>query len=116
MKLAVRTEHAAQRAEERYGIVATDEEWMQALLDILDTVAGDRKAALRLANDKRRKSERWLVKLAGVQIVACYLPEAALIVSVWPAGLNKDRGRQNQSTCREWGRGRTARVREEVWE
>lgn len=90
--MMVRTEHAELRAKERYGITATDGQWSQALLDILDTVSGDRQAALLVAHDKRTKRERWLVHLGGVQVVACYIPKAALIVSVLPSASTRDAG------------------------
>lgn len=114
--MMVRTEHAELRAKERYEITATDGQWAQALLDILDTVSGDRQAAILVAYDKKTKRERWLVHLGGVQVVACYSPKAALIVSVLPLGLTKDAGWRKPIRVRDWGRTRRERAHEEVWE
>lgn len=75
------TTHAVERAAERYGLEPTEADWSQAVLDIIDTVAGDRRAAILLrvfANG----FERWLLKLCGADVVVVYNPVQALIVTV----------------------------------
>jgi hypothetical protein len=75
------TTHAAERAAERYGLTPTEADWSQCVLDIIDTVGGDRCAALLLrifVDDK----ERWLVHLAGEEVVAIYDPNTATIITV----------------------------------
>ena len=58
------TTHAAERAAERYGLTPTRAEWSRAVLDIIDTIAGDSCAA-NLVAIKPGGKEEWLVNLAG---------------------------------------------------
>ena len=77
------TEHAVIRLLERYGIVATDEQWMEVWMSILDTVAGPTPRAIMTAREPSGR-ERWLTSLAGQDVSVIYDANAALIVSVVP--------------------------------
>ena len=76
------TEHAIHRAAERYGVAFDYAEWAQMLLDIMDTAAGVRVAAL-LAG-KSAQVEEWHVYLGGVAVRAVYDPRTATVVTIAP--------------------------------
>lgn len=75
--------HAAIRAAERHGLSVTTSDLRSAFLDIVDTVAGLRRAAV-LLHRKSNGTERWLVRLGERAVRVVYIPEAALIVTVLP--------------------------------
>lgn len=109
--------HAAERAAERYGIVVSQAEWSRAILDIIDTVAGDAKAAVLVAHLPAGK-EKWAVRLGSTPVLAVYAPDQATIVTVTPVASQFNqkrtgfvRGRNQWST----GRKRRERVVEEDW-
>lgn len=77
------TDHAAERAHERYAVAATDEEWSRAALDIMDVVAGVGRAALLLARLPGGR-ERWAVRVGQEMMTVVYLPRAAIILTVLP--------------------------------
>lgn len=103
--------HAAERAAERYGIEASAAEWRALVLDIIDTVAGDRTAATLVRKGEDGK-ELWLARLAGRPVIALYAPDSAVVVSLFKARPDPS-GRR----CRGgFGRARQERERAEVWE
>jgi len=75
--------HAAQRLLERHGVQPDDALWRGVLLDITDTVAGQRTAALLLRRE-RHGMEIWAVRIGGVARKIVYNPETAEIVTVYP--------------------------------
>jgi hypothetical protein len=81
------TAHAIERIGERYGLAPTAEQWRDAVLDIIGTVAGDQPAAVMLQKQvPGGRTEQWLVRISGVQVVAVYAPAEATIVTVQPRG------------------------------
>jgi len=76
------TDHAIHRAAERYGIAFEYSEWAQMLLDIMDTAAGVRVAAM-LAG-KSAQVEELHVFLGGVAVRAVYDPMTATVVTIAP--------------------------------
>ena len=111
------TTHAAERAAERYGLTPTRAEWSRAVLDIIDTIAGDSRAASLVAIKPGGKEE-WLVNLAGSAVLAIYAPSTAVIVTLRPvrSQFNRDDwGRKTTSPHRIYGRRRTERAVEEDW-
>lgn len=75
------TEHAAERAKERFGVDVTDEQWREAVMAIWDTVAGGCALALFLGALPAGK-EAWAVRLAGHDVRVIYDPATACIVTV----------------------------------
>lgn len=112
------TTHAAERAAERYGLNPTAADWSRAVLDIIDSCAGDTRAATRLAA-MPHGVERSLVRLGDCPVIAIYAPENALIITLTPANgganISLDRGRRGQSMARERGRTRRERAVDEDW-
>jgi len=99
--------HAAVRAAERHGLSVTTADLRSAFLDIVDTMAGVRRAAVLLlrADDG---TERWLVRLAGQAVRVVYIPESARIVTVLP-DRNELEPRSRAQDMYGRARGRTAR-------
>ena len=77
------SDHAQARTIERYGYEPTQADWWQAALDILDTLAGARSAALMLGR-WRGTSEVWLVRLGLVAVRLVWVPTAAIVATVLP--------------------------------
>lgn len=111
------TTHAAERAAERYGLTPTADDWFRALLDIIESCAGEARTATRLAVQDHG-TERWLVCLAGVPVIAIYRPDAAAIITLAPPVSRmqgRDKGRIKQGKREVPGRGRRTRVMAEDW-
>ena len=81
------SKHAIERAEKCYGLTAAPLEWRTAYLDLLDTIFGERTAAVLLAR-LERGGERWLLSVAGQAVIVIYQPMNAAVVTVVPAGKN----------------------------
>ncbi len=77
------TTHAADRVTERYGFVATEEEWQRAALDIIDVIGagGGRAVLLRRHPDG---TELWLARLSGWPVKLVYKPAEALFITALP--------------------------------
>ena len=75
--------HAAQRVRERHGVQPDEALWRGVLLDITDTVAGLRHAALLLRREGHG-TEIWAVRIDGVARKVVYNPATAEIVTVYP--------------------------------
>lgn len=84
------TVHATERALERYGIVASEGDWQQAMLDITNTLLGltARAIMLRRFDDG---AETWVVRLAGCPVIAVYQPRLALFRTVLESGISMQR-------------------------
>lgn len=79
-------EHAARRAAERYGAQLAAEDFSAMAMDIIATVAGERRAAALLHRTTPER-EIWLVRMPGGPAVrVVYAPASAVIVSVLPPG------------------------------
>lgn len=76
------TDHATERALERYGILAVADDWARAVLDIADAVDGTKPSALLVRRDGNM--EKWIVRLRGVAVMAIYDPHAAVFVTLLP--------------------------------
>lgn len=68
---------------ERYGVVLTVADIQQLMLDIIDTVAGERRAAL-LQERRKRSGEVWLVLHRGIALRVGYDPATARITTALP--------------------------------
>lgn len=76
--------HAAEAAADRYGIALGQEDFEATVRDIIDTVAGERRAALLLGR-QRLGREIWLVSCPdGPALRVAYAPGSAVIVTVLP--------------------------------
>ncbi len=77
------TDHAADQLAERYGFVATEDEWQRAVLDIIDVVGGLGARALLLRRQGNGR-ELWLARLAGRPMRLVYQPALAMFITVLP--------------------------------
>lgn len=77
------TRHAIDRAAERYGVTATEDDFAVLVCDLLDTLTGVRASAVRL---RRLPSglEHWLARLCGVAVIVVYAPDLARVLTVLP--------------------------------
>ena len=76
------SDHARVRAVERLSFEPSDDEWRDAALTILDTVAGRPPLALMIRRDGIR--EVWRVKVAHTEALVVWDPTTAVIVTVLP--------------------------------
>ncbi len=74
------TEHATERALERYGVDASLADWQRAVADIMDVVAGTGCAAMLLR--RYANAEHWIVRVNGEAMIAVYSPASAVILTV----------------------------------
>lgn len=75
--------HAEQRALERYGIAATQQDWDALVLAITDSVMGRSNSAWLLGR-QNDGTEKWLAPLAGVAVRVVYCPRQARVITVLP--------------------------------
>lgn len=80
MRLA--TTHACIRVEQRLGFTPDDEDWIDVLMAITDTVAG-KPRALKLRNASKW-TEVWLVPMRDVAARVVWSPRYAVVVTVLP--------------------------------
>lgn len=85
------SDHARSRAAERLGFEPTPDQWREAALSILDTIAGQRIAALLIRKSVPyggvsllMKGEIWAVKIGARQARVIWSPVNAVIVTVLP--------------------------------
>jgi hypothetical protein len=76
------SEHAQERAIERWGIEPTREEWRELAMMILDTIAGTARA-LMIRRDLANGREHWLIALRGQRHRVLWEPKTASIVTVF---------------------------------
>ena len=74
------TRHACDRAWERYGLIPTAQDWTRAAGDIIEVVAGSGCNAVLLS--RQDMAERWLVRIAGVPVLAIWSPDLAQFVTL----------------------------------
>lgn len=88
------TQHAIDRALERYGVLLDADDIETLVMDIIASVDGDPRAILM---DQSNGIEVWWVKVRGHDMRVVYGPVTASIVTVLPLRNKKDRldgGRQ----------------------
>ncbi|HKS70361.1 MAG TPA: hypothetical protein VJQ45_08070 [Ktedonobacterales bacterium] len=100
------TDHAVERAAERYGIVATDEEWEAAADAILTARRGERAAAVLMMRLNNGHAEHWGVRIGERAVIAVLLCKELRIVTILAPhqnGVAKKRPINRQTA---WGRKR----------
>lgn len=76
------SDHAIERARERYGLETTQDDWREAAISIMDTVAGKPRAML--LRRWPRQQELWLLHVRGVAVQAIWASDTASFVTVFP--------------------------------
>ena len=77
------TGHAVDRADNRFGLEPTPQEWRQLLLDIIEA-AGQIGAPRAILLRRAPPAEHWACRIAGCPVVAVYRPDLACIITLVP--------------------------------
>jgi hypothetical protein len=97
--------HARERVMERFGVEPAREEWLAAVLDILEG------RALLMGRDTRGGKERFRLTLAGRELEVWWCTQAGHVTTVLPgtAAINPARVAQHEASRKGaiWGRADT---------